>query len=434
VLLAIGCSEELLAPATVVITTGQEQDVWSAAPEPVAVEVDKILTNGERVRLTSLEVPAERFSLGRGQVGVLDLTGRDSALAARVRGRSLRLDPAGLATQRLPLFVGRSERFSRPNGRLPRAAGSPRAALVGGRFLIVTGASDAKSVALDAYDLAVWEVLSSQADLACAESGCAVGSLAGADTNLLFAAGNDFGAFFDFETGATFEAKLPEGLSGFAEVAGGATVLSPDGSAYIVGPSRTGTPSDAVLKVGSGGSLDVLRTTTARSGAAATWVEGRGLVVVAGSDSGAGVELLADGSNAFVPLAYPPDPTAGAALIAAGTSAVQRLGGYVNGGYAPVVELSLGCGTDCAAVELAPPIAVTDARAFDLGSERVVVGTVADGTIAPFRLIEGGVEPLAVRESRRDAAILRLPTGHVAIIGGVGLDDAPLDSLELYLP
>ena len=101
-----------------------------------------------------------------------------------------------------------------------------------------------------------------------------------------------------------------------AESNGGRSIVASDGSVYVVGATRGDPPTAAVVHVAADGVLTSATLSAARRGAAAAWVEGRGLVVVAGNASAAGVELLADGAKAFVPLAFTADATVGAAVVA----------------------------------------------------------------------------------------------------------------------
>jgi hypothetical protein len=89
-----------------------------------------------------------------------------------------------------------------------------------------------------------------------------------------------------------------------------AGVYAPDGTAYIVGATRAGPPSTAVLRIDVDAALRALSTTVARAGAAATWVYERGLLVVGGAEEECGAELPAEGSDTFVPVPFRRTPPA----------------------------------------------------------------------------------------------------------------------------
>jgi hypothetical protein len=421
-----GCGEEIAEPGRVLLVEGADGDAWTAEPVPVTVEVDKTLASGDTVLLESATAPLESFSLGRGGVGRYVVTGKDAAGAVQARARSLPIDPAGFAERSLPLFVGRSERFSRAPGGL--SAGQelhPPAAVLGGRYLFVAG---------DSYDLGAWTAVGSP-KLSCPEQPCRFSSLAGVGETLAgIGVGDDWAIWFD--RALSGDQGLPAGLSSWAEVAGGRTLNAPDGSAFIVGPTRPEPPTQWVVEVSREGALFARALAAPRAGAAATWVDGLGLVV-AGGNTGAsdtGVERLPPGAAAFVQLAYPADPTTGAALVALDGSTVLRAGGRTGSGDpAPSVEIALGCATGCSAT-LRPELVPLDrAVGFALGDgELIVVGDDPAGETAAARLGVAGLSLLALREPRRGASALAVPTGHIALFGGQRPDNSPALSVELF--
>jgi hypothetical protein len=225
--------------------------------------------------------------------------------------------------------------------------------------------------------------------------------------------GDDWAIWVDLEAKTSGDAPAQEGLS-WGELAAARVIETDVGVTYVVGPTQLQASSDAVLRLAEDGSLTLLRTTTPRVGAAATWVPERGLVVAGGSDSGAGAELLAEGSDAFVPLPFPADPTEGAALVDAGEGRVLRLGAGVA-----TVSLTLGCGSGCAPEPAGDGLALERPYAFRVADGSVLaVGGNGSGETRAMRLQDGVVTEISLREPRSGAVALALPTGHVAVVGG----------------
>jgi hypothetical protein len=217
----------------------------------------------------------------------------------------------------------------------------------------------------------------------------------------------------DLSTAATSVVRAPDGGS-FAEVAGGQTIYAPDGSAYVVGATRrTGTPSNRFLRVQSGaltwGTLSV-----ARLGAGATWVEGRGLIVVGGSATGAGLEVVATDSVLGAPLPFAAVPDAGLGAAPLGTGKL-----FVAPG--PRV-FDLACTTTCAPeVWAGIPIALTSAQAFSfrtIADRAWVVGHEPSGNTRVFEARATASTELPLRIPRNRATATPLPTGALAIVGG----------------
>ena len=99
--------------------------------------------------------------------------------------------------------------------------------------------------------------------VACPKSPCVFQSVAIVQFFVL-ALGSDFGLWFDGLKTAT--APLPAGLASFADVAGGQTLTGAEGTQYIVGATRDGTPTDKVLVVGADAKLSSLTLLAPRAG------------------------------------------------------------------------------------------------------------------------------------------------------------------------
>jgi hypothetical protein len=430
-----GCGEELVEPGRLQLVAGPDGDPWAEVPTPVKVVSRKETLAGELAWERTGPAPLKELSMGAGGAGHFDVTGLDLEGTARVRARSVAVDPAGFAGARLPLFAARAGAPARAPGVLAGDLGTdPRAETVAGRYLVLVGGGGAELV-VNGYDLATWQPIDPPPPLSCGAQDCTPRSLAVAQGSVVLALGAGWGFWFDPIVGDSSAIAPPDGLSSFETVAGGSTVTAPDGTAYVVGGTRGSAPSADVLVVGSDGALSHLGLTSARQGAAAAWVAGRGLVVVGGGDAAsAGAELLAEGAQAFVPLSLPPDATRGAALLALDATRVLRLGGQLAGAAAASVELALGCAVSCAGEPAGDTVSLTEASAFSLGGGRAVVaGRNAAGETELIRWDAGTTAPLALREPRAGAVALRMPTGHIGVAGGVLSGTEPARSLELHL-
>jgi hypothetical protein len=431
-----GCGEEELPPGEAVITLGQESDAW-AGSEVALVETED--DSGKRSEILRTSAPISRFELGKGGVTTFVVSGLDAGDVARVRGRSLPVNPAGFAGIELPLFVSRASELARPPGNLQNPqTDSPPLELVMGRYLFAFGGTDADRARVDAYDFGSWQPFGYQS-MSCPTPPCRVESFAVVDGSLGLALGGDWGLevdFLDLANPIATDAPLPEGLGSYGDVVGGATIHAEDGSAYLIGGTRSGTPTAAVVRIHPDGKLEYSQLAAPRAGAAATWVTGRGLVVVGGGDDvAAGAELLAKDASSFVPLPFPADQTTGATIVSIDGSSVVRLGGRNAAGMpAESVALNLGCGTACAPEPAGAALDLVSARGFLLPSDRVlVVGTSSNGETLAFSWSEAEAISVALREPRKGASATAVPTGHVAIVGGAHLDGSPALSVELFI-
>jgi hypothetical protein len=435
--LLVGCGSDPIPSGRMRLVQGLETDTWTRDPAPVNIEVEKQLLDGERSLLTTLTAPASEFTLDNGAVGRYDVLGKDANGAVQVRGTSLLLDPRGFAGALLPLYVARTGEFSRPDAMQRDVGEAPFLNFLFGRHLFAVERGGEPPVVTESFDAAYWDTYGGLPTFACSQGPCSFRSMAVILGSVLLGVGADFANWYDIEYGRYQIAQLPSGMTSFAEIAGGQTITGPEGSAFIVGGTRPNEPTDKVLAISKSGELSTIALVGARSGAAASYVEGRGLVVVGGSDTAAGAELLAPGATAFVPLAYPADATRGASLAVLDSARVLRLGGKLpDASPAATVELSLACGSGCAPTPRGVPTGLDDAKSFVLDAEQVLsVGLDATGETRAL-LLEGDQQlPVPLREPRRRASAARLPTGHVVIVGGTRVSDgSQARAVELFTP
>jgi hypothetical protein len=333
--------------------------------------------------------------------------------------------------------MARTGEFSRPD-ELERDVGErPLLSLVHGRHLFAVGQDSQQSIVTESFDLAYWDTYRGLPSFTCPQGPCAFRSMATVLGSVVLGVGADFANWYDIEYYRFKVADLPTGLTSFSEVAGGQTIPGPEGSLFIVGGTRVDNPTDKVLAISKTGVLSTLALVGPRSSAAATWIPERGLLVMGGSATAAGAELLAPGATAFVPLPYAPDPTRGASLAAPDNARVLRIGGKnPDASAAATVELSLACGADCTLTPRGLPTNLDEAKSFVLGPEQLLsVGLTADGETRALLLDGDQQVEVPLREPRRHASAARLPTGHVAIVGGTRVSDGTqARAVELFTP
>jgi hypothetical protein len=327
--------------------------------------------------------------------------------------------------------------FSRMPNPLSAAFGSPLVTMLDGRFIVAV-----QGFASQIYDLANWTPLTSPPPLTNLLTDVPTSiAVVGTQTLLL---NSSQAIWFDFSDGSTSTPTPPPGLS-IADVAGGATVTVPtDGTQFIVGATRVGVATTAILVV-SGTQVDsnglpVLTSanlTTPRQGAAATWINGS-LVVCGGSGSSDptanGIEVLPETDTSPInPPPFPPDTTIGAGATALDKFHVLLVGGLTttDAGTSPAPTRLLtlnNCSSNCAAVTDSwptPAVALVSTQAFTFNANNAfAVGNDASGVTHAFNLVSdadaGTATEIPFKSARNGASALQLPMGPVAVVGGSG--------------
>ncbi len=368
------------------------------------------------------------------------VTATDSAGTQVARGETLPVELGAVAGVTLGVFVQRTGKLSRMPSPLSDGRPSPLVSVLGGRYIFATGGTESSLASQTLlYDLISWAPLASPPSLPFAPASIAIAQL---DALAISATG---ASWYSLTSSSVEDAAAPSGNGAWADVAGGATIVSSDGStSYVVGGTRTsGPPTSTVLVVTSSGAISWATLATPRLGATAAWVDGLGLVVEGGNvaettSSGApapGAEYLVDNANGF-PLDYPPDETTGAGMAVlgpagSGSSSVLVVGGATtSGGGSSARVLTVPCGTSttlpCAATTWPAvlPTALTFAQAFTIDpSSAFVVGEDASGAMHAYRLSQAAAVEVGFQHQRSHARAVRLPfgapgSGPIAVVGG----------------
>ncbi len=414
-----GCT----APASGIlqIVTGGENDTFSRAPAPVKLEVDSVNSSGAVHTLATAPLPASTVDLGSvddSAVGTLRVTGSDASGNRLVYGQSVPIQFGALQGVTVPVFVQRSGEFARMPKPLSDARATPTIAVLGGRYLFVGGGGDpALSRATQLYDFAYLAPLGAPPSLPRAPKSVAfVGTIA-------WVIDENGATSFDFSEGVQADVVAPAGGS-FGDIAGGATVTASDGTQYIVGATRaTGDPTKSVLTIDPAGNASWATLSESRLGAAASWVDGRGLVVVGGSDHAAGVEILGAGTRAGVPLSYPPDASTGSGAATLDGQHVLLAGGETPMGQdAGAREIDLACNMGCATTSWAAlPAGLRLAPAQVFASDpasALLVGDDPSGTTQVYRLTATTAVSIATKVAHAGARAVVSPVGSVVLFGG----------------
>lgn len=433
----------------VAISLGYESGAMQAEPAVVNVTVEAVDADGKVLASGSAE-PGGSVDLGdytTEEFVSFEVRGTDASGAPVLRGRSLGFLAGALDGEALPIFAQRLGELSRPPGGIPNGHVGGVATIIAERWLLSTGGSravaadggEAEPAAGDFYDLFAWDGASADT------LPRAAASIVSRSTSVLLIDGAG-ATWFDFDSGDQFDAAAPGGTT-FAAVAGGATVEAPDGVTFVVGATRTlaAGATTTILRVDDEGNLTAANLATARAGAAATWVDGVGLVVTGGSTEGAGIEVLGSDDATAHALPFPASAVTGAGLVSIGESTALRVGGVetLEGAdgeaAAPSAVLSLTCAIDCAfddfpAEAALPPLQGTSAYSTPRGI--LAIGSDASGAtrVHLVPLDRTAAIELLLKEPRSGAAVTPAPNGTLAIIGGQLADGTGATHVEMFFP
>jgi hypothetical protein len=437
---AMGCSS--VDSGTIQIITDEEAGTFTRSPAPTELQVAGVSADASTI-LATAQLPTDAIDLGQQSESAapvsLQVTGFDATKARRVFGATLPVQYGALAGQTIPVFVQRTGEFARLPGPLSDARQAPVMAVLQGEFLLVAGGSEASLAPTGRlFDFGGFSPIGSATLPAAPESIAFAGTVA-------WLINSKGATYFDFSSSSYVTVPVPPGGS-FADVAGGATVIDSTGAQYIVGGTRTtGEPSATVLKIDPTdasnssypyGNPSWIKLATPRLGAAATWVDTHGLVVVGGNTGagGPGVEVINTTFSGSSALAFPSDPSLGVGAATLDDQHVLLAGGVTPSVGDPGVRvIDLGCtpsaSTTCVTSWAALPAPLPSAQTFAwTAKDGLVVGNeLITGKTDVFRLGPTSATPVATRVPHTNARAVWSPVGTVVLFGGAS-------TLESFVP
>ncbi|NUO49942.1 MAG: hypothetical protein HOV80_13895 [Polyangiaceae bacterium] len=425
------------------VTTGHESGVLTEDPAIAEIKIVAKSVDGE-VRREAKAAPGGSFDLGEvpdTAIMTFTLTGTSSDGTVMARGRSVSIPIGSIDADVLSLFIQRQDRFARPPGELVRTHVHAPGGILAERFLVMTGGDSAIGAdgpadpkTGDYYDMLGLAGSESSSNLPIT----AKSLVSRADSLLLI--GENRAIRAQLTSNQTEEKSAPDGLT-FADVEGGLALDMPNGTTLVVGATRPDGPTNAILAIDPDGVFSALTLAQPRAGAAASYIDGIGIVVVGGSADGAGVEVIGDDLSVTT-RPFPADATTGAAAFTFGEERLALVGGRVAGAPAPTRIFLLsgeGCVVDCMP-ELVPtsdvPALAARGRGFALESGALVIGESDAGETLAFHVsvADSTIVPLPLREPRFGATPIPAPNGTLAIAGGVTDTGLPVRSVETYFP
>jgi hypothetical protein len=435
-LTAAGCTQASIEPGVFVLTQGQEQDAWPQSPKPLSTTVRLEPRLSAAMDIETIEGAVTEVTAPDAEEGHLSVIVRDAEGLVRARARTPWIAPPSFQGSRYPLFLGRSDRFSRPPESLIKGPGaSPLLLSAEGRYLLAFVPGDSNTLDFIAYDFLTWTATPTVVTYSCPTSPCTVKTAMSAGPYLLVL-GDGWQRWVELSTGDEAAVTLPDGLDSFTSLEDARPIVTPDGRSYLVAATAKGEKRSSVLELDPDGNLTAYTLKTARSEAAAQWVDEVGLVVSGGSDIGPGLEVLPPDATAFLSIPYPADPVQGAGLVGLDGATVLRAGGHdATGMPAPTLVLDPTCSSDCIpTIHSAGPVALNYVSGTLSSSPPLMVGLDPTGSFHGYLLVASQWVEAPLRESRQGGSALLVPTGHLCVAGGLDSEGKSRTSLEMLIP
>jgi hypothetical protein len=429
--IALACSSQV--SGTIALITGTGATTFTQTPLPTTLTITATDADGGVTVLSTSALP------GTGDVTLPDqstsvtaaitASATDDAGNTVIWGESLPVEFDNLEGVTLDIFVQRTGQLAVLPNPLSASVASPLLCILDGRFVLATGGSVvAEQEATQVYDLLTWTPLESPPALPVAPL-----SLACTGTQALLLNGTN-STFYDFSDSSYTQATAPTG-GNFAEVTGGGSVPTPDGSTFIVAATNpTLGMTVSVLYMDSQENMVFAQLQNERSGAAATFVPttdslaGLGLVVIGGSGSAPALEVLAESAAQATSLTqFPPDSTVGAGATALDSKHILVAGGVdaMTKKDPGVRVYNLSCVPDggtanCAPTPWnAPMVTMPSAQAFAINATSAfVVGNDASNNTHAYKVTATSATEITFNVPRKGATAVQLPTGPVAVVGG----------------
>ena len=423
---AAACSSQ---SGSFAVTLGGESDTITRTPAVATYVIEQVDRAGNRQTLKNATwtsgASLDLGDLSQSVVASIQLTGSDGSGNAIVWGAVPFAALGAFDGLTIPLFVQRKGEFARMPGTTLDGRDAPLLA-TSSRGVYIAGGGN---LALAAYDMLSLDGFSSTCPAAPAKSfALAISSAANTDGESAMAwriddAGVDVvGLAQCTEYGSLV--KL-DGTSSWSDFAGGRTVTGDDGSAYIVGPSRTSAPSGTILKITPDANastlVDAIITSIqppTRTGAATAWAPGYGVFIYGGVSSATKGGEYVNSTGGVSEIDVPPDPRQGLAAISFDGKTTMLVAG--DDQQSLLVDLSCG---GCAPKTwgVATNVKLTSPALFALGKNTktfLLVGDDPSGVTRAFRMTETASDPKPLKISRTGARGVQVETGQIVIVGG----------------
>ncbi len=427
---ALGCTPA--DAGTIQIITDEEAGTFTESPVPTKLKIVGVESADASTTLATAQLPTSTIDLGQLSESAppvsITVSGLDATRTRRVFGASLPLEYSGLVDQTIPVFVQRTGEFARLPGPLSDSRAAPTLAVVQGQYLLIAGGTDSSlSETSQIFDFLAFGAWGSPPSLPTVPKSIAL------TATVAWLIDDTVGWYFDFSSSYPPSSIELPATGTFADVAGGATVFDSTGAQYIVGATRTsGMPTDKVLEIVPMdtypyGTASWLTLTVARLGAAATWVDGMGLVVAGGNGdpSAAGIEVVTP--SASTPLSFPADPTTGSGAATLDAHHILLAGGATPSHGDPGVRaIDLNCkpssSSTCVTTWATLPFTLASAQAFAwTATDALVIGNQAAGATYAFRLTAKGATEVPTRVPHTNARAVWSPVGTVVLFGGANV-------------
>jgi hypothetical protein len=476
----VACSSsEALPPPDVALSVGKEQTAWTKDPPAARLRVELVPMAGSPTQLKEVPAPPaaavndttpptivsiDEQHFAKSIIASFRATGIAENGDVVLRGDSIFYGMSSIYAVRIPIFMGRVQSWARPVS--PLRVEHLRPVVTTIYELLVTAGGEPVTgqdpAVPEFFDVAVWQTVTSQPPLPRAPK-----SMAPLGTKVLSL--NETGAtLLDLSTDdSPQELSVTTPPLDYALLAGGDTVIQPDGPRYIIGGTRQdGAPSDQVLRLDlvpvkndAGKIIDwkvvptALKLSAPRLGAAATFV-GTTLVVVGGSATAPMVEVLPKDATSFTQLPYPPDATAGLGVAPLDDKNVIVVGGQDPGAAMPggMRTIDITCAASCTATDAGAildaaqmPVKLARTKVFALEPTKMLVAGETDsatmtGVNEAFLIDPSQTpivpKPVALQEPRARATPALLPNGQIAMVGGQLVDGSAgaAKTIEIFIP
>jgi hypothetical protein len=219
-----------------------------------------------------------------------------------------------------------------------------------------------------------------------------------------------------------------DGGPSWSDFSGGQTVMGDDKSAYVVGPSRSSSPSGTIFKIAPDADastlVDAIITSyavTTRTGAATAWAPGQGVFIYGGATSASNSgEVVSPSGQILHTLPGSdagPDSRQGLAAIAFDNTKTMLVAG--DDQQPILVDVSCDCAPQGWGKALPSGLKLSSPALFAMKpGVFLLIGDDPTQTTRAFRLSENATDEKPFKIKRSGARGIQVETGQVVVIGG----------------